>query len=198
MLGQLDLTKEILIPQKKDGVEGFLVFNPIYMLRGGRTRFKWHFKEGESFMKAEKAGIIVNRGWIPATLRDKRSRLQEFNQKKLVKLHGIFRPGIDKHSYRGVPNSGDNNEWNNIDLNDMGKFWGLSNYYEACHYYFQVVDFGEDRASDFTSPGVHVFDKDETIDSFYGVKISERTNDILFKGFSALTAGFAALGFFCA
>jgi cytochrome oxidase assembly protein ShyY1 len=35
----------------------------------------------------------VNRGWIPAELKDRRSRPHELNSRKLVKLRGVWRKG---------------------------------------------------------------------------------------------------------
>ena len=37
ILGQLDHSKEILIPREKNGIAGFDVINPIYCYEGGRV-----------------------------------------------------------------------------------------------------------------------------------------------------------------
>jgi cytochrome oxidase assembly protein ShyY1 len=85
--------------------------------------------------KVERSAMILNRGWIPAEYRDKRSRLEEINKRKLIKVKGVFRQGIDHHAYK-IPNNPDNNEWNNASLLDMGTFWDLPNYHECSYYYF--------------------------------------------------------------
>lgn len=76
VLGQLDHSKEILIPKKKNGQEGFLVFNPMYCYDGGKLKFFETNDTKEEFngIHIERSAIIVNRGWIPYNLKDKRSR----------------------------------------------------------------------------------------------------------------------------
>ena len=134
LIGQLDYSKEVLIPHKKNGAEGFLVFNPLYCYEGGKTSMSRLVQEKDPVI-VERAALIMNRGWIPASLRDKRSRPHEINRRKLVKFRGVFRAGKDIHSY-SAPNNPDNNEWNNISLTDIGAFWNLPNAYEAQYYYF--------------------------------------------------------------
>lgn len=138
LLGQLDQSKEILIPRSKDGQAGFDVINPMYCYEGGRLSFKNAFADVDP-VKIERAAIIVNRGWIPAAYRDKRSRPMEQNQRKLVRMTGTWRKGKNVHDYK-VPNNPDNNEWNNLCLEDIGIFWDLPNFDEAKYYYFQAVD----------------------------------------------------------
>jgi len=70
----------------------------------------------------------VNRGWIPAHYRDKKSRPEE-NSRELIKLTGCWRKGKNVHDYK-IPNNPDNNEWHNISLEDIGIFWDLPNYDE--------------------------------------------------------------------
>jgi len=65
LLGQLDVSKEILIPREKDGVAGFDVINPLYCYEGGKLSFEKAFNGGDP-VSIERAAIIVNRGWIPA------------------------------------------------------------------------------------------------------------------------------------
>jgi len=134
MLGQIDYSKEILIPKKKDGVHGFDVINPLYCYEGGKVSFKELFANND-MVKVERAAMIVHRGWIPANLRDKRTRPTEINSRQLVKMKGVFRKGKDIHDYK-VPNNADNNEWNNLSLEDIGIFWDLPNWDETKYYYF--------------------------------------------------------------
>ena len=78
IIGQLDTSKEVLIPQKRydshgNAHEGFNVVNPFYCYEGGRVSFQKAFAE-EDPISVERAANIINRGWIPAELKDKRSR----------------------------------------------------------------------------------------------------------------------------
>jgi cytochrome oxidase assembly protein ShyY1 len=84
VLGQLDMSKEVLIPKDRvvNGVtiKGFDVINPLYCYEGGKLSFKNAFSKKDP-VKIERAAIIVNRGWIPAEYRDKRSRPEEVNSR---------------------------------------------------------------------------------------------------------------------
>lgn len=81
LLGQIDYTKEILIPKKGlHGEEGYDVINPLYCYEGGRLSMKNLF-EGKDMVNIERAAIIVNRGWIPASLKDKKTRPTEINSR---------------------------------------------------------------------------------------------------------------------
>jgi cytochrome oxidase assembly protein ShyY1 len=122
-------------------VPGFDVLNPLYCYEGGKVSFKAAFAK-EDPVKVERAAIIVNRGWIPAQYRDKKSRPHEINSRELTKITGVWRKGKNVHDYK-VPNNPDNNEWHNIALEDIGIFWELPNYDEAKFYYFQAVDLGQ-------------------------------------------------------
>ena len=77
LIGQLDLSKEILIPREKwiNGRkhEGFDVINPLYCYEGGKISIRAALAK-EDPVTIDRAAIIVNRGWIPAAYRDKRSR----------------------------------------------------------------------------------------------------------------------------
>jgi cytochrome oxidase assembly protein ShyY1 len=138
ILGQLDYSKEILIPKTRNGQAGFNVVNPLYCYEGGKVSMAGLMNDGDS-VRIERAAVIVNRGWIPANLRDKRSRPTEINTRQLVKLNGCFRPGVDVHKYT-APNDPTSNEWNNMSLEDIGIFWDIPNYQEAKYYYFQAID----------------------------------------------------------
>lgn len=79
-MGQLDYTKEILIPKEMNGVEGFDVINPLYCYEGGKVSMKELWGGGDP-VKLERAAIVVNRGWIPANKKDKRTRPTEINSR---------------------------------------------------------------------------------------------------------------------
>lgn len=134
IIGQIDYSKEILIPRKRNGQDGYDVINPLYCYEGGRVSFKALF-EKKDFVKVDRAAIVVNRGWIPASLKDRKSRPLELNSRQLIKLQGVFRQGKDIHDYK-YPNNPDNNEWHNLSLDDIGLFWDLSNFDEQKYFYF--------------------------------------------------------------
>ena len=134
LIGQLDLSKEILIPRKKtiDGVtyDGYDVINPIYCYEGGKLSLRTAVMgDGGDPISVERAGIVVNRGWIHAKYRDRRSRPHEQTSQQLVRINGTFRKGKNVHEY-SVPNDPNANEWNNLSLEDIGIYWGLPNFDE--------------------------------------------------------------------
>ena len=180
VLGQLDMSKEVLIPKKKNingvDVDGFDVINPLYCYEGGKLSFKNAFAKKDP-VKIDRAAIIVNRGWIPAQYRDKRSRPQEQNSRQLVKLTGVWRRGKNIHDYK-VPNDPDSNEWNNLALEDIGIFWDLPNFDEAKYYYFHAVSVrGAEQSGLEQIDSPIILDKpDEIIDDHYGWRWNERTH----------------------
>lgn len=195
ILGQIDYSKEVLIPRKKDGVDGFDVINPIYCYEGGKISFG-NLLGGQDPVKIERAAIIVNRGWIPANLRDRSAR-PELNTRQLVKVRGVFRKGKDIHEYK-YPNNPDNNEWYNLALEDIGLFWDLPNWDEAKYYYFQAVNFDKNSNAFQAGSGVTPITKDELVEDHYGWRWSERTHNLFEKSFGAVSLGALALAFFAA
>jgi cytochrome oxidase assembly protein ShyY1 len=191
------MSKEVLIPREKNingnKVAGFDVINPLYCYEGGKLSFKNAFEKTDP-VKIERSAIIVNRGWIPAALRDKRSRPNEVNQRQLVKLTGTWRKGKNVHDYK-VPNNPDANEWNNLCLEDIGIFWDLPNFDEAKFYYFQAVELkGENPVRSAVTP-----DKvDEICEDHYNWRWHESTNQTLYRGLglaSFVSFGLAMLAF---
>lgn len=81
ILGQLDQSKEILIPRKKNGADGFDVINPIYCYEGGKLSMNKTLNLQNDAVSIDRSAIIVNRGWVPAAYRDKRSRPNEVNSR---------------------------------------------------------------------------------------------------------------------
>ena len=112
MIGQLDTSKEIHIPRKKDGIQGYDVLSPLYCYEGGRVNLAEVMRGGEP-VTLDKAAIVINRGWIPEELKDKTRRIRDINSNKLTKIVGMWRKGKGLHDYR-IPNNPDNNEWHNI------------------------------------------------------------------------------------
>jgi hypothetical protein len=192
IVGQVDYTKEVLLPRQRrvDGtlVDGYDVINPVYCYEGGRFSFKDAFAKKDP-VSIERAALVVNRGWIPAQYKDKRSRPQEINTRKLVKIRGVFRRGKDIHDYK-YPNNPDNNEWHNLCVEDIGIFWRLPNYDEMKHYYFEAVDIPgqadttEEQASTYPIPK----SIDELIEDHYGWKLNQNLHLWAFRGFGSLAA----------
>lgn len=125
---------------------GYDVINPIYCYEGGRFSLMKAVKK-EDPVQIERAALIVNRGWIPEHLKDKRSRPNEINTRKLHKFRGVFRRGKNIHDYK-IPNNPENNEWYNLSLEDIGIYWELPNYDEMKYYYFELVDLANHTPSD--------------------------------------------------
>jgi len=174
--------------------EGYNVINPLYCYEGGRLSFGRAFAK-EDPISVDRAAIIVNRGWIPAELKDRRSRPNETNSRKLVKLRGVWRKGKNIHDYK-IPNNPSNNEWHNLALEDIGIFWDLPNYDEAKYYYFQVVDLNSGNGNESqTEPFPLAATPDHVIEDHYGWKITQDTNKLMYLGGSALAAVSAAIAF---
>ena len=191
VVGQIDYTKEVLIPKKKyingRAYDGYIVVNPIYCYEGGKLSFKNAFNK-EDPVVIQRAALIMNRGWVPAELKDKRSRPQEINTRKLVKVKGVFRRGKDIHDYK-VPNNPNNNDWHNLALEDIGIYWDLPNFDEAKYYYLELIDDGSWSTTE-ENKGVYPIPMslDEVIEDHYGWMVNQSTNKLLFRGSLAVTA----------
>lgn len=199
ILGQLDTSKEVLIPATRydefgNKYEGYNVINPLYCYEGGRISFQKTFAK-EDPISIDRSAIIINRGWIPAELKDRRSRPNEINTRKLVKFRGVWRKGKNIHDYK-IPNNPDNNDWHNLALEDIGIYWDLPNYDECKHYYFQVVDLGHGQGSESQQEAFPVAaSPDEVIEDHYNWKINQKTNQLMFYAGSAVAAVSAAVAF---
>ena len=199
LIGQIDYSKEVLIPSTRNqgGVElkGYDVINPIYCYEGGKLSFKDAFAKKDP-VSVERAAIIINRGWIPEELKDKRSRPNEINTRKLSKVRGVWRKGKNIHDYK-TPNNPENNEWHNIALEDIGIYWDLPNFDECKYYYFQVTDIpsGEGYSEENRALFPMAATPDQVIDEHYGWKVNVDTNKSLFRGTGALAAVSVGLAF---
>lgn len=143
LVGQLDYSKEVLIPREKGGQPGFDVINPLYCYEGGKLSMQNLMQLKDDAIQIDRSAIIVNRGWVPASYKDKRSRPNEVNTRQLVRITGTWLKGKNVHEYT-VPNNPDNNEWNNLCLEDIGIFWDLPNFDECKYYYFNTVQLNEE------------------------------------------------------
>lgn len=174
-----------------DDQDGYIIINPLYCFDGGRNSWKKIIGEEKDSITTERAAVIVNRGWVPAYLKDKRRRPNELNSRQLVKIRGVFRPGKNIHNYKH-PNNPDNNEWHNLSLEDIGLFFDLPNYDEQKYYYFQAMDLNnpdDEFVNKQRENGVHTYTKDNTIEDFYGWRWNERTHGLIEKSFGLAAAG---------
>lgn len=199
MIGQIDYSKEILIPATRvvDGValKGYNVINPLYCYEGGKLSLKDAFAKKDP-ITIDRAAIIINRGWIPEELKDKRSRPNEINSRKLVKFRGVWRKGKNIHDYK-KPNNPDTNEWYNMALEDIGIYWDLPNFDECKHYYFEIVDLPTGPGSSDENKAIFPMaaTPDSVIDDHYKWKVSGETNKKLYQGTGLLAAASIGLAF---
>lgn len=202
VIGQLDYTKEVLIPKDRviDGKtqKGFDVINPLYCYDGGRFSI---IKMGKSdSVTVDRAAIIINRGWIPYELKNKKNRPWETNSNKLVKLHGCFHQSENVHYY-SKPNNPDNNEWYNLAPHDIATFWDLPNRNELKQFYFQAVDLRHEHETGGVNIGEPVrkwprpLSKDGYIREYYQWWCHEQWNRGLWYSFGGVSA-FSSLLFF--
>ena len=204
VIGQIDHSKEILIPKQKriNGqlLDGYDVINPLYTYEGGKIKFKELFQEKDEYISIERAALIFHRGWIPHSLKDKRSRPYDRNTRELVKVKGVFLRGKDLHDYKR-PNNPDNNQWFNLALEDIALYWELPNHNECKFFYFQQVEMDgvmgvqgkyEDEVVPYPLPPTPT----EIIFNYYNWKIPHSWtwwNYHLLGGFSLFSFGIAAL-----
>ena len=138
IIGQIDYSKEVLIPKKKDGQDGFMVLNPLYCKDGGLMNMTGAYEEFST--DVDRAGIILNRGWIPYSMKNRANRPEQTHTRKLIKVQGTFRRSADVHDYK-IPNNPADNDWHNLATEDIATFWELPNFNELRYFYFQQVTF---------------------------------------------------------
>lgn len=149
-------------------------------------------------VSVERAGVVINRGWIPYHMKDKRKRHWEQNNRHLVKVRGVWRRGKDVHDYK-VPNNPDSNEWHNICCEDILGFWELPNQVDMKFFYFQQVDIEGDGGNELQQEGVDApypipITRDELINDQYHWVFSDKFWNRSWKlmtGISLWSAGWA-------
>ena len=198
IIGQLDYSKEVLIPRNKtvNGVEipGYDVINPFYCYEGGKISFEKNMNRSGDPISIDRAALIVKRGWIPAEFKEKSSRPGEVNSRELIKLTGCFMPGKNVHDYT-VPNDPDANEWNNLCLEDIGMYWDLPNFDESKYYYFQTVDLHGQNFTQRPVTPVMADSVDEIVNDFYRWKWNETSHKNIAMPFGAISAASLAIAF---
>ena len=83
-------------------------------------------------------------------------------------------------------------------LEDIGIFWDLPNYDECKHYYFQVVDLDQGQGregSESTFP--LAASPDHVIEDHYGWKVSQQTNQLVYRTSGILAAASLGVAFLC-
>lgn len=197
VIGQLDYSKEVLIPKDKtiDGEthKGFDVVNPLYCYDGGTVNAETlRPKDGIFDIGTDRAAIVVNRGWIPYELKDKRNRLWERNSRQLVKINGTFLKAKDIHDYK-IPNNPSNNEWHNLAPEDLARYWELPNRTEIKQFYFQQLRM-EDASSNIIQGNAAQYkwpmikNKEEMIREVYGWLTHERYNKLAYYMLTPISA----------
>lgn len=185
--GQLDTTKEVLIPREKDGNAGYDVISPLYCYDGGRYSVPKDI-QGKPAIVIDKSALLINRGWIPASQKDRLSRPKDVHTQKLVKINGIWRKGKNLHDYKH-PNDPSSNEWHNIQLEDIGLYFDIPNFDEMKHYYFQATDVGSFRdGNEVYTDAPRPYSREEAVYDQYGWWTKAETNRLLFQGSGLVSA----------
>lgn len=203
VIGQIDYTKEVLIPSTKTiggrRVDGFDVINPLYCYDGGRLNLQnaRDAKTKDKIIDTDRAAIILNRGWIPYSMKDKKSRPWETNSRQLVKVYGTFLQAKDIHDY-SKPNNPDNNEWYNLAPEDLARFWELPNFSELKYFYFQQVDLDNlGGATVNNSKEVYAWPniptKEDVIRNYYNWWCHEKYNKLIYYTLTPVSVASLAL-----
>ena len=195
MIGQLDYSKEVLIPRKRNGEDGFFVLNPLYCYDGGQIRFN-NLGTDKSHIKIKRAAVVINRGWIPYHLKDKKKRPHEINSRELMKIRGVWRQSELIHDYR-TPNNTEDNEWNAICVEDIAGFWELPNEVEMKFFYFEQIDLEDQGKNELAQRGIETefpvpTSKDELINDEFQWYLRDRTYNRVWKLLTAVSV--ASLG----
>lgn len=198
VIGQIDYTKEILLPKTRHingkKLAGYDVINPLYCYDGGKIHLESIAKgedDSNKLIRPEKAALILHRGWIPYHMKNKKTRPWETNSHQLVKVNGVFRPSPDIHEYK-KPNNPTNNEWYNLALEDIARFWELPNANEMKFYYFQQVDVHNEGGSTVNNSKVlykwpYLLNKDDTIRDHYNWWCHEKWNKYIYYGLTPVS-----------
>lgn len=196
VVGQLDCTKEVLIPRTKrvDGKyqRGFDVFNPLYCYDVGQWNLElMKTKDMRKILTLDRAAIVIHRGWIPYELKDKRKRLWEKTTNQLVKYQGFMTRSPNVHDYT-TPNDHTNNEWHHASVEDMAQYWALPNMNELKRFYFQVADLDSSVGHTFNNGDVvykwpRPSTTDEIIEEYYKWKNNEWLNKYIYYSLASLS-----------
>jgi surfeit locus 1 family protein len=118
--GRFDHNKEMLFLRKYEDQIGYRVVTPFFI--------------------DSRNGFLVNRGWMPESYKDIRSRKETWD---VVDITGVLREGETPSSYT-PDNSPNLKEWFYMDLHQMAKYAGLSNQ-EATSYMIQEINWDRQR-----------------------------------------------------
>lgn len=151
--GYFDHMREIHIPKVKDGVEGYEIFTPffyfdvkdsnIYNLAVVDNPKEQVFTESLNC----NISIIVNRGWIPKTLKDRRLRPYD-NSIEEVKIFGKLKfTGTNFHNYI-IPNTHHMNLFTNAAPIDIYKYWSLYDPLSPKEVYLELIDANDENSKD--------------------------------------------------
>ncbi len=141
----------------------------------------------------------MNLNRIPAELKDRRLRPQDFNTGKKEVLYGTIKLSENnKHDFH-EPNDPARNYWNNFSLEDFALYWELPNVLDAKHCYFQEInmsDIGVEYPDVFPVKPTPL----DTIveDQKNGSFLLDRNYKLLKQGSIALTTFFGYLAYLAA
>lgn len=196
VIGQIDYTKEVLLPKTRyvngKKMRGYDVINPFYCYDGGKIYLHKLVKDPEQAIEQDRAALILHRGWIPYDMKNKKSRPWETNSHQLVKVQGVFRQAPNIHSY-SKPNNPSNNEWYNLALEDIARFWELPNFMEMKFFYFQQVDVLQQGGSTVNNSAEkykwpYVLNREDTIRDELDWWLHERVNKFLYYSLTGVSA----------
>eukprot|EP00340_Litonotus_pictus_P001552 CAMPEP_0170529686 /NCGR_PEP_ID=MMETSP0209-20121228/27806_1 /TAXON_ID=665100 ORGANISM="Litonotus pictus, Strain P1" /NCGR_SAMPLE_ID=MMETSP0209 /ASSEMBLY_ACC=CAM_ASM_000301 /LENGTH=239 /DNA_ID=CAMNT_0010821949 /DNA_START=197 /DNA_END=916 /DNA_ORIENTATION=+ len=151
LTGYFDHSREILVSQKKNGVEGYYVITPFFFMDYVMpTEDLSKYKEFFADFMVLKGAIPVNRGWIPIDYKDRRMRPHDQGDFHPETIYGNLRwTDSNVHDY-SLPNNAYLGLWNNICPLDFSYYWNLPNKSERT--YFEELDFGLDNNYDDGKP----------------------------------------------
>jgi cytochrome oxidase assembly protein ShyY1 len=120
LTGRFDHSKEMLMMRTNGLTTGYKILTP--------------------FLINEKCGLIVNRGWVPTTFKDQKSRKEN---SEVLEISGVLKPGDIPGSStpENLPSLG---EWHYVDLPHMAHLCGLSNS-EAKEWMLQEINWQRNR-----------------------------------------------------
>ena len=143
--GFFDHSKEIHVPKVFRGEEGYDVITPFYYFNYDNDKIVInHLEDDPNEIKNFDQGknylcIAVNRGWIPALLKDRRTRPYDVNSGNLNVVGKLVYTGHNNHDYK-VQNVANLDVFNNLSLNDFFQYWGNKDPNSTKSVYLQSIE----------------------------------------------------------
>lgn len=189
VIGQLDYDKEILIPSKRriggQTVRGYDVVNPLYCYDSGVIDFESAQLDKEKISDTDRAAIIVNRGWIPESMKDRSTRPWEKTSRQLIRIPGTFLQAKNIHDYKRA-NNPNTDEWYNLAPEDLARYWELSNFNELKQFYFQHIALAGEPGMGYKFPIAP--NSDDVIRDYYNWWMHEKWNQLAYYTMGPVSA----------